>query len=229
MTYSDKGYAEAAEAGTKEYEWMARRAASTLTAARQPGLSLFDSRAPEEATMAERTPDRPQRYAPAVQDRGRKDNTVIHADSSGSVEEGAMTAYGESSGLYPQLNKKGGSIYNRNNWDPESFKQLQEARKYMADVRKRNKKTHQYKPGGNNPIEQMVWQDSVRAAEGTVTWSLPKDVKNFVMRQGRELQQPDWATGLTPYATFGPFINVGGNKDVPKGPETYIDFYQGVP
>lgn len=150
-------------------------------------------------------------------------------DPWGLSEEGAMAVYGETSGIYPQLLPKTRNIYRRQNWDPASFEKLQEARKYIADVRERNKNTMVSKPCSENAIEKMIWKDALDAAAGAENWNLPKNVRHFFLRQeGVGPQKPGWATGMTPYATFGPFINVGGG-DVPRGSTAFIDFYQGVP
>jgi RHS repeat-associated protein len=149
-------------------------------------------------------------------------------DPPGLTDEGAQAAYGETSGLYPQLIPGAKGIYNPNNWDPDSFANLQGARKYIADVRERNQDTRLAKPSGNNPIEQRAWKDCQDAAKEAENWNLPNNVKHFFLRQnGVGPQKPGWAGNNNPYATFGPFVNVGGG-DVPSGSAVYIDFYQGI-
>ncbi|MBI1905708.1 MAG: hypothetical protein HYS20_05620 [Rhodocyclales bacterium] len=135
--------------------------------------------------------------------------------------------YGETAGLYPQLSPGARNVYDVVNWDPASAAELQEARAWVAEVQARNANVHYSQPQGNNPIEQRQWQLAVDAANMAGNLS-PPDVRHFFIRQdavGR--QAPGWAGGQAPFRSFGPFINAGGG-DVPRGRQTYIDFYQGI-
>lgn len=74
-----------------------------------------------------------------------------------------------------------------------------------------------------------MWGDAVRASRAARQWNLPQDVRHFFMRQeGVGLQQPWWASGRTPYNSFGPFVAPRGGA-IPPGNRAYIDFYRGVP
>ena len=118
---------------------------------------------------------------------------------------------------------------NPNNQQVDSYQQLQNARRDIADVRERNKNTNSKKSSLNNPVERRIWNDCQKAAKKAEgNYNLPKDVDHFFIRQrGKGMQKPWWAEGKDPYKSYGPFINNGGG-DVPGGNETYIDFYQGV-
>lgn len=157
-------------------------------------------------------------------------NPYRYVDPLGLTEEAAMAVYGETSSLYPQQLKKG-KIYNSKTWDTESYKQLQEARKSIADIYERNKRMYTKKPSGNNKIEQKTWQDSEAAAKQAESFDLPSNVKNFFIRQEnigpQKPTKEQWGDFDPPITSYGPFINVGGG-DVPKGSKTYIDIYEGV-
>jgi RHS repeat-associated protein len=153
--------------------------------------------------------------------------TATDAGTYGSNESGAEAAYGETSGLYPQQATKG-SIYNSKTWDNDSYQNLQDARSYIADVSGRNTYVRSYRPTGSNSFEQEVWNACNVAADNASNLSIPSDVNHFFIRQnGTGRQNPDWAGNLNPYKSFGPFINTGGG-DVPKGNQTFIDFYRGI-
>ena len=97
----------------------------------------------------------------------------------------------------------------------------------MADVGKRNSETKKRDGSqSRNPIEQRAWQDSVRAAAEADKMSGPSNVNHFFLRQDGEGRQypPYLPKGTVPYKTYGPFVNTGGG-DVPRGNNTYIDFY----
>jgi len=86
---------------------------------------------------------------------------------------------------------------------------------------------HYAQPRGNNPIELQQWQLSVDAAANAGNLS-PSNVRHFFIRQDRiGRQAPGWTGGAAPYQSFGPFVNPGGG-DVPRGNQTYIDFYRGI-
>jgi uncharacterized protein RhaS with RHS repeats len=160
-------------------------------------------------------------------------------DPFGLCEQDPKVVYGESSGLYPRQkprppDAKNWSIYDPKTWDPESYDQLQQARRDVADISERNKVVHS-KDGSKtkNPIERRAWNDSVRAAKEAETMNLPADVTKFYLRQdadndGKGDKYPYWAPeGTVPYKTYGPFVNVGGG-DPPKGNNTYVDLYRGI-
>jgi len=146
----------------------------------------------------------------------------------------ARTIYGESSGLYPQLQAGGANLYHPADWDSQSADQLKTAREWIAGVGLRNPKVHGKSADLSNRTERMMWNVATDAAQGAQKLQLPPGVDHFFMRQeGKGHQKPPWGKGGTPYEgapykTFGPFINVGGGR-VPAGSKTYIDFYQGVP
>ena len=134
--------------------------------------------------------------------------------------EAAKAAYGETNGLKPEKGKDG-------KVDEKSKENLTEARAAVAEVSRRNGFVHR-KDGskGKDKASQDAWKDSVKASE--MKANLPAGVRHFFLRQdGEGRQAPDWAGDKKPYVSFGPFINPGGG-DVPKGNNTYIDFYQGV-
>jgi hypothetical protein len=144
-----------------------------------------------------------------------------------SSNMGAKGAFGETRGLYPQPSFPS-SIYNMDGWDPASATNLNMARTWIAEVQKRNH-TMKYvdKPSGSNTIENNQWQLAATAAKNASNLS-PADVRNFFIRQdGVGPQAPGWSGGSKPYKSFGPFLNTGGG-DVPRGKNTYIDFYKGV-
>lgn len=169
-------------------------------------------------------PQKLNRYAYAL------NNPYRYVDPSGLSEEGAQAAYGETAGLYPQQKVKG-KIYNSKTWDSKSYKQLQNARSDIADIRERNDNMNSDEPKGNNSIEQRAWKDCKDAADKAEKFDLPSDVTNFYIRQeGIGPQKPtkkQWGDFGPAIKSFGPFINVGGG-DVPNGTKTYIDIYQGV-
>lgn len=140
----------------------------------------------------------------------------------------ASAAYGETSGLTPQLKNPKRSPYDSTNWDEASAENLRKARIYVGIVSERNPRVHfALPPNAANSIEERVWNDSVEAAiEGSDSSKLDKRVTNFFLRQqGIGKQYPDkWPKTLKVLESVGPFNNVGGG-DVPAGPNTYIDFY----
>jgi RHS repeat-associated protein len=140
---------------------------------------------------------------------------------------GAKAAYGETGGLYPQVIDTKRSIYNPSNWDQSSLAALQEARTWIAEVQQRNSNVHSASPTSTNSIEMHQWELALQASERAGN-SSPAEVRHFFIRQlnvGR--QAPGFSGGSAPFRSFGPFRNPGGG-DVPRGNETYIDFYSGI-
>jgi hypothetical protein len=145
-------------------------------------------------------------------------------------------AYGETNGLYPQLNTIARdpyeAVYDPKKAHPDSLKELQKARADIAQVER-----HRRAAGATTGIErkdlrlgdvneQRQWKLASDAANQSS--DLPPDVRHFFMRAHTGAQKPDWAGNREPYRTYGPFINVGGGP-VPRSTLVYIDFYQGVP
>jgi hypothetical protein len=139
------------------------------------------------------------------------------AQASVASDPRAEVVFGETSGLRPQPN------------DPNSAADLQTAREWIADISERNHNVWSAVPDPHNPIDMREWQYSVQASHAAQQWNLLPDVDHFFMNQaGVGPRWPTWSYGRTPYATFGPFVNVGGGP-VPRGPYTYIYTYRGVP
>jgi len=141
----------------------------------------------------------------------------------------AKAAYGETSGLYAQKIDPKVSTYDPANWDSTSQADLQEARRWLTEVQRRNPVMHYDRPHGNNPIEARQWQLASDAA-GNVDSVSPSTVKKFFIRQdgvGPQTPPESWS-GWVLHKSFGPFINVGGG-DAPKGDGTYIEFYRKGP
>ena len=136
------------------------------------------------------------------------------------------TIYGETSGVYPQLLPGKSGLYHPQNWDPASADQLQTARAWIAGVRLRNPVVHEASADTSNGVESMAWKHANDAAQQAQTMQLPQGVNHFYIREeGAPDQDPNWGK---PYKSFGPFINVGGNKNTPAGAKTFIDFYRGT-
>ena len=170
---------------------------------------------------------------------------INNIDLYGLSQEGAEASFGETSSLYPQLIAlpKGqvhqpADVYRDKNWDPKSYKDLQDARQYIADIRERNKQTRRQDASkSTNSIVKKAWKDCEDAAKKAEGSDLPKGFDHFSLRQGPIIPGqnngskpgfvPDWSAGMIHYQE-GPFINNGGG-DVPKGPDTYIDFWQTPP
>ncbi|MDR3711325.1 MAG: hypothetical protein P4L51_00795 [Puia sp.] len=134
--------------------------------------------------------------------------------------EAAKAAYGETKGLRPQKGNDG-------KVDEKSKEQLTEARADVAEVSRRNGYVH--REDGSKKKDKAskdAWDDSANASK--MKTDLPLNVRHFFLRQeGEGKQAPDWAGDKKPFKSFGPFVNPGGG-DVPRGNNTYIDFYQGV-
>jgi hypothetical protein len=150
----------------------------------------------------------------------------LRATPNAATEKRARAIYGETSGLFPQLKNKKLSVYNPKNWDEASSKKLHNARVYIGVISVRNPKVHFAKPrDAKNPIQSQIWDFAVDAGlEAGDDTKINKRIKYFFLRQdGIGRQTPPWA-GFERLLSVGPFNNVGGG-DVPKGPNTYIDFY----
>jgi len=143
-----------------------------------------------------------------------------------ATQKRAQAIYGETSGLTPVLINPNGNPYNSNNWNPNSTEQLNTAKTYIGIVSDRNSYVNYALPSDtNNPIEAAAWASSLNSAiNGSDGSQLDSRVTNFFIRQdGVGTQAPNWPN-LQLHMSLGPFNNVGGG-DVPKGPNTYIDFY----
>jgi hypothetical protein len=123
----------------------------------------------------------------------------------------ARVVFGETSGLYPQPDSAA------------SARLLEQARENIGVVSSRNPRTHSNQPQDfQNPFEARAWADSVQAATNSMDASLDPIINRLYLRQEKSDQRVPTYTPLVP--PLGPFNNVGGG-DVPKGPNTYIDFY----
>jgi hypothetical protein len=160
---------------------------------------------------------------------GEEDNSTEDPDNEPldqSTRKRAQAIYGETSGLIPELLNPGTNPYNPSNWDSDSASQLEKARTYIGIVSERNPSVNFASPSdATNPIQMRAWNLSVEAATNAADGSLlDSRVTNFFLRQdGIGIQTPPWH-GLHMIMSLGPFNNVGGG-DVPKGANTYIDFY----
>lgn len=138
----------------------------------------------------------------------------------------AAVIYGETAGLRPALLNRSGSPHDPANWDPASADRLATARVYVGIVSDRNSNVWSDWPTDpGNPIQAKAWDLAVDAAVGSAdATQLDSRITNFFMRQeGVGRQVPNWPS-LRRHLSLGPFYNVGGGR-VPRGPETYIDFY----
>jgi hypothetical protein len=172
--------------------------------------------------------DNPELWLSELTGLGRSARAGLKAQAA-KDNKGAKGAYGETSGLYAQKKDPQGSIYDPANWDSASQADLQEARRWIAEVRRRNPTMNDYRPHGNNPIETRQWQLASEAADKPDIAS-PTTVKKFFIRQegvGPQLPPDSWK-GWVLHKSFGPFVNTGGG-DVPKGNGTYIEFYRKGP
>ena len=147
-------------------------------------------------------------------------------EPSGKLKKRTMAIYGETSGLYPKLLSPNKSPYDQSNWDIQSAQMLHTTRTYIGIVSERNPKVHYASPiKPNNPIQASAWRLSEAAArEGGNQQLLNPKITHFFLRQdGVGLQRPPWQ-GYQRYLSLGPFLNIGGG-DVPRGGNTYVDFY----
>jgi hypothetical protein len=142
---------------------------------------------------------------------------------------GRTAIYGETSGLYAQKKNPNGSTYDPNNWDPDSQAQLQEGRRWIAEVQRRNPSMKYNNPTGNNPLEARQWEFANDAANRARSQQVSpsEDTKIFLRQDGVGPQAPPWH-GYVLDKSFGPFVNVGGG-DVPKGDKTYIEIHRKGP
>lgn len=144
------------------------------------------------------------------------------------LERRTEVGYGETAGILPQSRGGAkGSIYDRNTWDVESARALEQARINIMDISTRNGTVRRARPGDlKNPIERSIWQENLAAAAAS-RGNLPG--KYFFIRQGgKGTQRPPKAAGFgqgKPIREYGLFVNVGGG-DVPAGNRTFIDVYQ---
>lgn len=142
------------------------------------------------------------------------------------AEKRAKAIYGETSGLTPKLLNPNKNPYNPKNWNSDSASKLHLARAYIGVVSGRNPKVRYAVPTDpKNGIQAQTWGLAVDAAisggDGTI---LDPRVTHFFLRQeGVGRQTPPWQ-GFSRYYSIGPFNNVGGG-DVPRGSNTFIDFY----
>jgi hypothetical protein len=159
--------------------------------------------------------------------RDKNPDTGLRKAPNKTIEKRAKAIYGETAGLTPQLKNPKSSPYNRSNWDADSAVQLETARTYIGIVSDRNPNVNYAAPANaNNSIQAQTWSDAVDAAiNGNNSSQLNQNVTNFFLRQeGIGRQTPQGWGNLERHLSLGPFNNVGGG-DVPKGPNTYIDFY----
>ena len=149
--------------------------------------------------------------------------------NSSLSDKQAQAAFGETSGIYPEVLKPGENPYSSKNWDFGSWASLQIARAYIGAVSLVNPYVNFVAPPSSSGfVIHQAWQQAIRAASISKTLNLPKNVDHFFLRQGGVgVQTPPWSH-VRLYQSFGPFINVGGG-DVPAGTKTYIDFYQEAP
>ena len=112
--------------------------------------------------------------------------------------------------------------------DPNSAKELKDARENVADVSERNKTVYSHTPTSEelkNPQVREAWEKSKEAAAAS---DGSKPGKYFFIRQeGVGPQKPSAKAGFgqgDPIHEYGPFRNVGGG-DAPKGNRTYVDIY----
>jgi hypothetical protein len=153
-------------------------------------------------------------------------NLSIRKAPDFSSHKRATAIYGETSGLTPRLIDKNKSAYDKNNWNSASEDNLFLARTYIGIVSDRNPRVHYAEVvDKTNPIEVNTWNRVMDSAiSGNVPERLNSKVNHFFIRQeGVGKQNPPWPE-LIRYGSMGPFNNVGGG-DVPKGTDTYIDFY----
>jgi len=138
----------------------------------------------------------------------------------------ATAIYGETAGLRPTPLDPTASSNDTSNWDAASAAQLAQARTYVGIVSDRNPVVYRAEPSDpSNPQRARAWSQAIDAAQnGADGTQLDPRITQFYMRQ--EGVGPQAPTGWTTHVmlSLGPFHNVGGG-DVPRGPETYVDFY----
>jgi len=163
--------------------------------------------------------------ADSFEEAGANNKAIFNDALDQDTQSTAEAIFGETSGLTPILKSAGANPYNEKNWDPDSAEQLQMARSYIGIVSERNPQVHFATPNDlTNPIQARIWNNSLTAAMDEDA-DLDPDVTNFFLRQeGIGRQKPNWP-GLEKIISLGPFNNLAGGGDVPKGANTYIDFY----
>jgi RHS repeat-associated protein len=174
------------------------------------------------------------------------DNPTTLRDIDGHIEEGADTVSGGDEQAAPgsqaqntQTNAKAATIFGETSGlspalgpdhkpDPDSEKNLKDARENVGDVSDRNSNVYSHTPTSKelkNPQVREAWEaskDAARGSDGT------KPGNYFFIRQDKVgNQKPPAKAGFgqgDPIREYGPFRNVGGG-DVPKGSNTYVDIY----
>ncbi len=131
-------------------------------------------------------------------------------DRDQEIGRRAQVIFGEARGLSPRSDIAG------------SADQLETARENIGVVSARNPRVHSSQPDFQKPLDRPAWAAAVQAGTNSMDVSLDTSINRFYLRQDKSDQKIPTYTPLTP--PLGPFNNVGGG-DVPKGPETYIDFY----
>jgi hypothetical protein len=167
----------------------------------------------------------------------------------------AGVVYGETANISPKL-KAGATLGRQENpadWDADSYKQLQQARAYIAMVRLNGGKT--IKPTIpnaeelKNPLVQTIWTDAQNAANGAINAGKDPNIndeqkkalaecKHFVLWVSVDGKAPtdkpkipaDWPYTEKDkiYARFGPFRKTQKAGDVPISNDIYIFIYRGV-
>ncbi len=148
----------------------------------------------------------------------------VRSEIERKVEEG----YGETAGLLPARKPRArGSVYDRNTWDSDSARSLQQARTNIMDISIRNDTVRRSRPrDAHDPIQQSIWKDNVSAASqsrGSMAGNY-----FFIRQRGTGPRHPPKRAGFgqgKPTREYGPFRNVGGG-DVPSGDQTHIDIYE---
>ncbi len=155
-------------------------------------------------------------------------NAPQSARQAAALGQRARAVFGETGGLYPQRSDDKKSIYRPENWDEASAADLAAARREVGAVSERNSFIHRASARRRDPIAQMQYRLAVAAASDVANSTLPTTTRHFFIRQlGVGPQAPGWAGTSQPIRSYGPFVNPGGG-DVPRGTQTYIDFYDGI-
>lgn len=157
--------------------------------------------------------------------------SLTSAASAESNRPLAGIVFGETAGLRPLDGHE------------SSRRQLREARRWIARVAIARRHRGVARPVYPTIAEQRipyvmdVWSACQRAADLAPSLASSsvdgRRVLHFLIRQGGSASaggqpaRPAWARGHVPIMSFGPFRCVGGG-DVPRGDETYIDFFAGI-
>lgn len=158
----------------------------------------------------------------AEQHHGRHPASVRSHRVSHAASTPAQTAnsiYNETSGLRP-ITKRG----------PGSADDLSEARSYVAPIVKAGKfPVASDKLSGtaahairSYPPARAAYQDSLDAAHAAFSGHDPTGGATHFYLSYSGQNMPKWAAGKKPVAVFGPFKNVAGGGDVPKGAIVHI-------